>query len=161
MEKNIITPDHTKITIQEMIDEIKSYMSSRPNTKIIVGSDSQKVRKGFCFATCIAAIDPGNGGIFYIKKDYKNPERSLKDVKSTIAWKVWNEAMEICDMMRILIENDIEMNEKITHHDISKAGLSRDHIESIMGFMKSQGFSPEIKPNAVIASGIANAYSKK
>lgn len=64
-------------------------------------------------------------------------------------------------MMTILIENGIDMNEKITHHDISRAGLSRDHIDSITGFMKSQGFSPEIKPNAVIASGIANAYSKK
>lgn len=161
MEKSIITPEHNRITITEMIEEIRSYMSTRPNTKIIVGSDSQRVRKGFCFATCIAAIDPGNGGIFFIKKDYKHPERNLKNVKSTIAWKVWNEAMEICDMMRILIENDIEMNERITHHDISKAGLSRDHIESITGFMKSQGFSPEIKPNAVIASGIANMYSKK
>jgi len=34
------------------------------------------------------------------------------------------------------------MDEKITHHDISKAGLSRDHIDSITGFMKSQGFCP-------------------
>ena len=63
-------------------------MSTRPNTKIIVGSDSQKVKKRFCFATAIAAIDPGNGGIFYIKKQYRNPERNLKDVKSVIAWKV-------------------------------------------------------------------------
>lgn len=69
--------------------------------------------------------------------------------------------MDICDMMKRLLENGIQMDEKITHHDISKAGLSRDHIESITGFMKAQGFSPQIKPNAVIASGIANSYSKK
>lgn len=50
--------------------------------------------------------------------------------------------MDICEIMKILIENNIEMDDKITHHDISKSGLSRDHIESITGFMKSQGFSP-------------------
>lgn len=161
MEKTIITPEHSRIPIDQMIAELKSYMSTRPETKVIVGSDSQKTRKGFCFATAIAAIDPGNGGIFYIKKEYRKPERDLKNVKSVIAWKVWSEAMDICDMMRVLIENGIDMDEKITHHDISHAGLSRDHIESITGFMKSQGFSPEIKPNAVIASGIANSFSKK
>lgn len=88
MIKNIITPGHSKITISEMIIDIKKYMSTRPNTKIIVGSDSQKVRHRFCFATAIAAIDPGNGGIFYIKKEYRKPDRQFKNVKSTIAWKV-------------------------------------------------------------------------
>lgn len=43
-------------------------MSIRPNSKIIVGADSQKVKGRFCFATAICCIDPGNGGIFYIKK---------------------------------------------------------------------------------------------
>lgn len=135
-------------------------MSSRQNSKIIVGSDSQKVKGKFCFATCVAVIDPGNGGIFYIKKEYRKPHRNMT-VKSQISYKVWQQAQDICQMMKILIENNIEMEQKITHHDISKAGLSRDHIQSITGFMKSQGFSPQIKPNAVIASGIANHYSKK
>lgn len=85
MEKTVITPEHSRIAMSQMIDELKIYMSTRPNTKIIVGSDSQKTRKGFCFATAIAAIDSGNGGIFYIKKEYKKPERKLKDVKSIIA----------------------------------------------------------------------------
>jgi predicted RNase H-related nuclease YkuK (DUF458 family) len=41
------------------------------------------------------------------------------------------------------------------------AGLSGEHIQAIRGFMISMGFKPEFKPNAVIASGIANMYSKK
>jgi len=58
-----------------MINELKLYMSTRPNTKIIVGADSQKVKSRFCIAVAVAAVDPGNGGIFYIKKDYMTPER--------------------------------------------------------------------------------------
>ena len=87
--KCIITPEHNRITVEKMITELKTYMGARPESKIIVGSDSQKIKRGFSFATAIAAIDPGNGGIFFIKKEYKTPERKLKDVKSIIAWKIW------------------------------------------------------------------------
>lgn len=157
---DIITPEHKRIPFEQMIDEIKDYMGNRPNSKIIVGADSQKVRSRFCFATAIAIIDPGNGGIFYIRKEYKKPHRNM-NVQSTISWKVWEEAQYICAMFSDLIEHGIEIDEKISHHDISEAGLSREHIASIKGFMTSMGFNPEIKPNAVIASGIANSFSKK
>ena len=63
--------------------------------------------------------------------------------------------------MNILEHNGINLDEKITHHDLSKSGLSGEHIAGITGWMKSMGFKPEIKPDAVIASGIANHYSKK
>ena len=129
--------------------------------KIIVGSDSQKVKNRFCFATCIALWDPGNGGIYYIKKDYKKPHRQFKTIKSMIAWKVWSEAQDICDMMVKLIEHNVPITDKVTHHDLSRAGLSGKHIASIRGFMISMGFHPEFKPQSVIASGIANLYSKK
>lgn len=158
--KCIITPEHSRITVEQMISELKLYMQTRPDSKIIVGSDSQKVKKGFSFATAIAAIDPGNGGIFYIKKEYRKPERVLKNVKSVIAWKVYQEAEDTRNMMQILTDEGIEMTEKITHHDLSLLGLSGEHIPSIAGWMTSLGFKPEFKPQSFIASGIANKYSK-
>ena len=161
MKAEIITPTRGNIEFNTMVEEIKKYLSTRPNAKIIVGSDSQKVKNRFCFATCIALWDPGNGGIYYIKKDYKRPHRNFGSIKSMIAWKVWSEAQDICDMMVNLIEHNVPITDKITHHDLSMAGLSGEHIQAIRGFMISMGFNPEFKPNAVIASGIANMYSKK
>lgn len=157
----IIAPDRGKIDFDTMVDEIKEYLKNKPDAKIIVGSDSQRTKNKFCFATCVAVWDPGHGGIFYIKKDYKRPHRNFGSIKSMIAWKVWSEAQDICDMMVKLIENGIPITDKITHHDLSMAGLSGEHIQAIRGFMISMGFKPEFKPNAVIASGIANMYSKK
>ena len=78
-----------------------------------------------------------------------------------IAWKVYQEATYIWEMMTLLENNDINLDEKITHHDLSQSGLSGEHIAGITGWMKSVGFNPKIKPDAVIASGIANHYSKK
>jgi len=161
MKAKIITPTRGNIEFNTMVEEIKKYLSTRPNAKIIVGSDSQKVKNRFCFATCIALWDPGNGGIYYIKKDYKKPHRNFGSIKSMIAWKVWSEAQDICDMMVKLIEHGVEIDEKVTHHDLSENGLSGEHIKSIKGFMLSMGFEPKFKPYAVIASGIANLYSKK
>lgn len=78
-----------------------------------------------------------------------------------IAWKVWSEAQDICDMMVKLIEHGVEIDEKVTHHDLSEHGLSGEYIAGIRGWMISMGFHPEFKPQSVIASGIANLYSKK
>jgi predicted RNase H-related nuclease YkuK (DUF458 family) len=161
MKMEIIAPDRGKIDFDTMVDEIKEYLKNKPDAKIIVGSDSQRTKNKFCFATCVAVWDPGHGGIFYIKKDYKRPHRNFGSIKSIIAWKVWSEAQDICDMMVKLIEDGIPITDKITHHDLSMAGLSGEHIQAIRGFMISMGFKPEFKPNAVIASGIANMYSKK
>ena len=160
MKMEIIAPDRGKIDFDTMVDEIKEYLKNKPDAKIIVGSDSQRTKNKFCFATCVAVWDPGHGGIFYIKKDYKRPHRNFGSIKSIIAWKVWSEAQDICDMMVKLIEDGIPITDKITHHDLSMAGLSGEHIQAIRGFMISMGFKPEFKPNAVIASGIANHYSK-
>lgn len=157
----IITPDKGRITFDTMVKELKQYLIEKPNAKIIVGSDSQRTKNRFCFVTAIAAINPGNGGIFYIKKDYKRPHRNFGSIKSMIAYKVWSEAQDICDMMVKLIEHGVEIDEKVTHHDLSENGLSGEHIKSIKGFMLSMGFEPKFKPYAVIASGIANLYSKK
>lgn len=156
----IIAPDRGKIDFDTMVDEIKEYLKNKPDAKIIVGSDSQRTKNKFCFATCVAVWDPGHGGIFYIKKDYKRPHRNFGSIKSMIAWKVWSEAQDICDMMVKLIEHNVPITDKLTHHDLSMAGLSGEHIQAIRGFMISMGFKPEFKPNAVIASGIANHYSK-
>ena len=160
MKMEIIAPDRGKIDFDTMVDEIKEYLKNKPDAKIIVGSDSQRTKNKFCFATCVAVWDPGHGGIFYIKKDYKRPHRNFGSIKSMIAWKVWSEAQDICDMMVNLIEHNVSITDKITHHDLSMAGLSGEHIQAIRGFMISMGFNPEFKPNAVIASGIANHYSK-
>lgn len=156
----IITPDKGRITFDTMVKELKQYLIEKPNAKIIVGSDSQRTKNRFCFVTAIAAINPGNGGIFYIRKEYRKPHRNFGSIKSMIAWKVWSEAQDICDMMKMLIEYGVEIEDRITHHDLSQFGLSGEHIQSIRGFMVSMGFNPEFKPNAVIASGIANLYSK-
>jgi predicted RNase H-related nuclease YkuK (DUF458 family) len=89
MKMEIIAPDRGKIDFDTMVDEIKEYLKNKPDAKIIVGSDSQRTKNKFCFATCVAVWDPGHGGIFYIKKDYKRPHRNFGSIKSMIAWKVY------------------------------------------------------------------------
>jgi predicted RNase H-related nuclease YkuK (DUF458 family) len=78
-----------------------------------------------------------------------------------IAWKVYEEARYISEMVLSLIEHGVDCKEKITHHDLSEHGLSGEHIAGVKGWMIAMGFHPEFKPQSVIASGIANLHSKK
>ena len=104
----LIAPDRGNISFDTMINEMKEYTSIRPNAKIIVGSDSQKVKNKFCFATCVAIWDPGHGGIFYIEKDYKNPHRKFNSIKSMIAWKTYEEAGCTSQMICALTDAGID-----------------------------------------------------
>lgn len=78
MKAKIITPTRGNIEFNTMVEEIKKYLSTRPNAKIIVGSDSQKVKNRFCFATCIALWDPGNGEYSTLRRITRDPIVTLE-----------------------------------------------------------------------------------
>lgn len=158
--KKIINASGNKITFQIMIDRLNQYIRTHENCNIIVGCDSQKIKHKFCFATAIAAIDKGNGGIFFILKQYKTPHKKFKTIKSMIAWKVYQQANQVTKIIQFLENNQINLKDKITHHDLSYNGLSSEHIDGVSGWMKSMGYTPQFKPKAVVASGLANMFSK-
>jgi len=58
------------------------------------------------------------------------------------------------------MKNGIERIGKVTHHDLGKDGESKQHISGIVGVMKAHGYDPKIKPEAFVASGVANRHSK-
>ena len=148
-----------RVTFERVVEDIKQFMSGKDNCKIIVGADSQRVKHRFCFVVAIAVIDPGNGGIYFVHKDIKNPHRNM-NVKSIIAWKTYCQAEYINKIILKLIENGIDYDKKITHHDLSAHGKSSQFIPGIRGWMTSLGYSPQFKPEAIIASSVANRYSK-
>lgn len=156
----IISANGHRMSFDQMVQKIKDYKQKHKDCKIIVGCDSQKIKKRFSFATAIAVIDQGNGGIFFIRKQYRIPHKKFGSIKSMISWKVYEQANYIYKMVQELQQHNIALDQKITHHDLSYNGLSSEHIAGINGWMKSMGYNPVFKPYAVIASGLANIFSK-
>jgi len=150
-----------KLQFTEVVDEIREFLK-KPNTEIIVGADSQKVRKKktYAFVTVICCIEERKGAHYYYYKVRKLPHRRLKNVGAILAWKMWIEQDDIAKTCLELLNNEIDVIGIPTHHDLGYHGKSKEHIAAITGVMKSFGYEPVIKPDAFVASGIANKYSK-
>jgi len=149
-----------KLDFSNVVTQIKRFMEEG-ETKIIVGSDSQRInkRRGFSFVTVICCLRPGKGGHYYYWKEYRKPHRKMK-LQAELAWKMWKEAEDIRNTITELIDAGLDLDGVLTHHDLSVDGESGQHIKGIIGFMKAYGYKPEIKPEAFVASGIADKYSK-
>lgn len=149
------------ISLQEVSKQIIQWSFGK-NPYIVIGSDSQRRGRNFKFVTVICCIDIGHGGYFYIINNIRQPHRSFKSWKNLIAWKVWEQAIDIHNIASALISYGVNPSMITqTHHDLSKNGLSGQHISGITGMMKSYGYHPKIKPDAWAASGIANAFTKR
>jgi predicted RNase H-related nuclease YkuK (DUF458 family) len=45
------------------------------------------------------------------------------------------------------------------HADIGENGATKDMIKEVIGLIKGNGFEPKIKPEAFVASTVADRYS--
>jgi predicted RNase H-related nuclease YkuK (DUF458 family) len=103
-------------------------------------------------------LDSGKGGHYYYWKKKRSPHRNMS-VQGELAWKMWTEAEDITTTINSLTQAGLDLNGVLTHHDLSVNGKSSKHIKGIIGLMKSYGYIPEIKPNAFVASSVADKHS--
>jgi len=158
-------PTKGNLDFGKVLDEIFSYIQEQPehNYEIIVGCDSSSSEEP-SFPIAIVVLRKGWGGRFFLKKvKYKN--RKFYNLHQRISEEVLlscrlalvlREAIE----KRVLQLTDLpDYQFRYIHADIGQNGATRDMIKELVGLIKSNGFEAKIKPEAYVASVIADRFS--
>ena len=161
LEGYFYNPSRGNLSLNQVIDEILDYISGKPEKfyDIIVGCDSPSGEEPH-FPVAVVILRVGEGGRFFLKKiGYKN--------RKFYNWKmrVLEEVLLSCELALFLRENlekklkDFNYQFRYIHADIGENGATRDMIKEVTGLIRGNGFEPKIKPEAYVASTVADRYS--
>ena len=158
-------PTKGDLTFDEVTGEIIDYIAKKPEKfyDIIVGCDSSSEREP-SFPVVVAILRVGEGGRFFIKKiHYKNRlffnyhQRVLEEVLLSIELAQALRATLDKKLKEITIPLDYQF--RYIHADVGEQGATRDMVKEIMGLIWGNGFEPKIKPEAYVASVVADRYT--
>ncbi len=163
LEGQFYNPTRGNLKINQVIDEILGYIGDKPEKfyDIIVGCDSSSGDEPH-FPVAVVILRKGEGGRFFLKKiGYKN--RKFYNWKT----RVLEEVLLSCELALFLREN-VENKLKVSsfnyqfryiHADIGENGQTKDMIKEVTGLIRGNGFEPKIKPEAYVASTVADRYA--
>jgi predicted RNase H-related nuclease YkuK (DUF458 family) len=138
----------------DLVPYIKDFLSKNENTTIFIGSDSQNRKDKTTYAAVIVLHNPGKGGHVIYAKDI------LPRIQDRFT-RLWNE-----------VEYSIVIAEHLTQNGIQKPNFididlnpdpkykSNQVLRSAFGYVESMGYTPRCKPNAMVASYVADALCK-
>jgi len=158
-------PTRGNLKIDRVIEEILDYISKKPEKfyDIIIGCDSSSGEEPH-FPVAVVVLRVGEGGRFFLKKiGYQN--------RKFYNWKqrVLEEVLLSCQLALFLKENFDEKIKSLSgnlnyqfryiHADIGENGATKDMIKEVIGLIRGNGFEPKIKPEAYVASTVADRYT--
>ena len=162
-------PTRGNLLVKEVIEEMIGYIKEKPEKfyDVIVGCDSSSGEEPH-FPVVVAILRKGEGGRFFLKK-VKYPS-SIN--KKFVNWRarILEEVLLSCDLA-LFLRDDFQKkvqainNEKLRyqfryiHADIGENGQTKDMVKELTGLILGNGFEPKIKPEAYVASVVADRYS--
>ena len=169
LQGRFYNPTRGNLSAEKVIEEMIGYIKEKPEKfyDIIVGCDSSSGEEPH-FPVAVAILRVGEGGRFFLKKiKYPSPMN-----KKFVNWRnrILEEVLLSCDLALFLRENFQKEIQKINsenlhyqfryiHADIGENGQTKDMIKELTGLIRGNGFEPKIKPEAYVASVIADRYS--
>ncbi len=152
------------LSFEEVIKEIISWMGEKPNFKyeVVVGCDSSSLQEP-SFPIVVVVWRKGQGGRFFVKK--------VKYIRKFSNWKerILQEVYLSCDLaisLKSRLKEEIEKLKlaldfefKYIHADVGEYGATKDMVKEVINLIKGSGFEPKIKPEAFVASAVADRYT--
>ena len=152
------SPTYGKVDLNGLKKIISSFMAvdKKADYEIIVGSDSQKIRKGaYDFVSALIVHRIGFGGIYFWKRQVYEKKMSLKE-------RIYFEATMSLETSENFVQffktNGISKYNIQIHVDIGKNGETRDLITEVVGMIRSSGYEVKIKPDSYGASKVADRH---
>ncbi|MDH7476526.1 MAG: ribonuclease H-like YkuK family protein [Microgenomates group bacterium] len=153
------SPTYGKVSLEDLKKIISSFMASdkKAHYEIIVGSDSQKVKKEtYDFVSALIIHRVGYGGIYFWRREVIKRKISLKE-------RIYQEATMSLQTSENFVNffktNGISKYNIQIHVDIGKNGETRDLITEVVGMIRSSGYDVKIKPQSYGASKVADRYT--
>ena len=147
--------------INNLEDEIVNIIKkSNNNLKIIVGTDSQVIDKRISFVTAIVFWSIGHGGHFIYLKEYQQNIDKLKVMQNRLFRQAVKSVQIANKLQEILKKYSLKVDE--IHLDVNsdKKHKSSRIAPSCVGYVKWCGFQPKIKPQAFVASVVADYLTR-
>jgi len=166
LQGRFYNPTRGNLSAKEVIEEMIRYIEAKPERfyDIIVGCDSSSGDEPH-FPVAVAILRVGEGGRFFLKK-IKYPSSVNKKF---VNWRtrVLEEVLLSCDLALFLRENfkkqtkekNLRYQFRYIHADIGENGQTRDMVKELTGLIRGNGFEAKIKPEAYVASVVADRYS--
>jgi predicted RNase H-related nuclease YkuK (DUF458 family) len=163
LDGNFYNPTKGNLNFQEVVDEIISYISEKPEKfyDVIVGCDSSSGEEPD-FPVAIVVLRVGEGGRFFLKKiHYQN--KKFYNLKQRILEEVLLSCQLALNLKEVLGEKirgkNFNYQLRYIHADIGENGATKDMIKEVIGLIRGNGFEPKIKPESFAASVVADRYS--
>ena len=152
------TADGKTLQFEEMLKLLEDFIVAEKimnrELKLIIGCDSQTTGKdSFLFAVAVAIHSVGHGGRFFIHRKRLNGFFHMSD-------RLFQEAtlsLEIAERMKG--NSFIDMVDSIEiHADVGHNGKSSQYANAIKAMIEGYGYEGRIKPEAAVATHIADHY---
>ena len=158
-------PTKGNLSLEETIGEIVNYITEKPEKfyDIIVGCDSPSGETPF-FPVAVVVLRKGEGGRFFLKKiTYKNRkffnwhQRILEEVLLSIELAL--QMREKLSLKLKTITEPLDYQFRYIHADVGENGATKEMIKEVTGLIRGNGFELKIKPEAFVASVVADRYT--
>jgi len=145
------------IEFDEIVAIVKNH--AKADGTIYVGSDSflHKRECVFSSAICLRNAEGQHGGRYFIKRNIFKSERFktlmvriMAEVQTSID--VGMELLHFCPQINIELHLDVSSSNKNTK--------TSKFSDMLVGYAKGNGFECKVKPDAFVASSIADKHSK-
>lgn len=146
-------------TLEEVMNTLMEYISEADYEEysLIIGTDSQILRRKTVYASVIVLHKVGKGARFFISKT------SIKG-RVELYPRLVKETEFSLEIARTLLHNGVEAfipHDNIEIHiDIGHNGKSRNVIEQCVGWCQGEGWNWKIKPDAFAATHVADKYCR-
>lgn len=153
------SPTHGKVSLDQLKKITSSFMAAdkKAHYEIIVGTDSQKVKKDIHdFVSALIIHRVGYGGIYFWKRQILEKKISLKERIYYEATMSLTTSENFVDFFKT---NGISKYNIQIHVDIGRNGETRDLITEVVGMIRGSGYEVKIKPESYGASKVADKYT--
>lgn len=159
MEKIYHSITHGRLTESQVFEQIKNDIISNPHVdyQIVIGTDSQTYDV-MRVVPVVALIKKGKGGKWFHRIEER---KRTYDIREKLYYETQKSLELAKDLTSFLYENDLDFK-IIVAVDMGKDPKGKTHtlIREIVGWVTAEGFECTYKPNAGIASTVADRLSK-
>lgn len=141
--------------VKNLLEEFQLAIKEAGDTEVHVGTDSQQAGKFTEFVTVMAVLDKGKGGrVFYTREKVDR----VKNLRERLMKEVW-----------LSVTTGLEINEYVPNKDSLLIHVdanpdlhfkSSAYIKELTAMVVSQGFRHILKPDAWVASHVADHIVK-
>lgn len=165
LEGKFYNPTRGNLGFEEMVRELVSWIKEMPEQfyDVVVGCDSPSGLEP-SFPVAVVILRKGQGGRFFLKKiSYR--KKKFYHWKERILEEVWLSCQLALSLREKLQQAMGELDFRpryqfrYIHADVGETGATKDMIKEVIGVIRGNGFEAKIKPEAYVASSVADRYT--